>query len=282
MSAVPRPVPQRRCSVAGCDRPAIARGWCHAHYSRWLRDGDPQPDRPVQHVAETSPCGLPACQSPVYARGFCEKHYKRILRRGDPHDREYPETCTVDGCDRPHDAQGYCHGHYLRLQRTGDVQPDVPLSRRKQPRSCRVEGCDSATHAKGLCQTHRRRERQHGEPLSDEPVRKKGEAWLHHGYRHVCVPPELRWLTDGETNAAEHRLVMAMQLGRALLPDEVVHHVNGVKTDNRLENLELWSTYHPKGQRVQDKIQFAVEMLRRYAPGLLRPGVVPEAHEGDT
>lgn len=63
---------------------------------------------------------------------------------------------------------------------------------------------------------------------------------------------------------AEHVAVMVESIGRPMLPHETVHHKNGVRDDNRIENLELWSTSQPRGQRIEDKVAWAREILALY------------------
>ena len=62
----------------------------------------------------------------------------------------------------------------------------------------------------------------------------------------------------------EHRRVIEEFIGRILNPKENVHHINGNKLDNSKENLEIWSTNHPPGQKLEDKIKWAKEFLKSY------------------
>lgn len=57
---------------------------------------------------------------------------------------------------------------------------------------------------------------------------------------------------------------MAEAIGRPLLPGENVHHRNGVRDDNRVENLELWTTCQTPGKRVRDLVRFANSIIERY------------------
>jgi len=69
------------------------------------------------------------------------------------------------------------------------------------------------------------------------------------------------YLNTGKAEVPVHRIVMEEHLGRPLTATETVHHINGQRADNRLENLELWDHAQPHGQRVPDKIAWCIEYL---------------------
>lgn len=70
-----------------------------------------------------------------------------------------------------------------------------------------------------------------------------------YGYLAQIMPEDWPWpgMCAASGYILQHRLVMARHLGRALTRDETVHHVNGVKTDNRPENLQVMHGKHGKG-----------------------------------
>ncbi len=99
-------------------------------------------------------------------------------------------------------------------------------------------------------------------------VGRRGGRWK--GGRHLDKNGYTQIWDPGHPNSnkngyvLEHRQVMSNHLDRPLTSDESVHHKNGIRTDNRIENLELWSRYQPTGQRVQDLVAWAREILDKY------------------
>lgn len=172
------------------------------------------------------------------------------------------QTCSVDGCTLSVRARSWCNAHYLRWRAEGDVLADVPIRTRSKGRKCVIEGCDQSYWARGWCSDHYERWRRWGDPQAELRRARNGE-----GSRGLNQDGYVRIRTRGEPgknqrlHIFEHRKVMEEMLGRKLIPGETVHHKNGVRHDNRPENLELWVSTR-SGQRVADLVAFVVEHYR--------------------
>ena len=83
------------------------------------------------------------------------------------------------------------------------------------------------------------------------------------GHRYVDSHGYTVVVCTGGRLEREHRLVMERVLGRRLAPGESVHHRNGIRSDNRPENLELWFRGQPAGQRVGDLLRYVATQHRR-------------------
>ena len=184
--------------------------------------------------------------------------------------RPMKNTCTIEWCVREVKGHGYCNAHLVRSRRGKDM--DVPLRRvlrgDERPELCTWEGCTEKHHAAFLCALHYHR-KYDGRPM-DNPnrysARVPGVSYKKtpQGYMQTWMPGHPKAMNRGYVLA--HRLVMEEHLGRYLLPGENVHHRNGVRDDNRLENLELWASTQPAGQRVLELLEWARGIVDRYSP----------------
>lgn len=102
----------------------------------------------------------------------------------------------------------------------------------------------------------------HGDPLfaAPKPLHTKKSS---NGYILIYRPDHTNSQKDGYI--LEHRQVMSEILMRPLLPKEEVHHKNKIRDDNRPSNLELWTTSQPPGGRVEDLLEWAVELIDLYS-----------------
>lgn len=170
------------------------------------------------------------------------------------------KTCIVENCNNQSQSLGFCPKHYARYKTHGDPNVVAKRGRKNYQEYCSLEHCDNPHEAKGYCDKHYRRFKKHG--TTDGPQRNSRYVDSQ-GYVIVSVPDKWRNTID-QYRIQEHRLVMMEHLGRPLYPEETVHHKNGIRDDNSLSNLELWASCHPSGQRVEDLVEFAEQILDKY------------------
>lgn len=118
--------------------------------------------------------------------------------------------------------------------------------------------CDREFHF-----TPRQRAPFYCKPCFPEVARRKATRIYIEGERFIGANGYADIVVSGK-RYPEHRKIMEDFLERKLTKGESVHHKNGLRSDNRLENLELWNSSHPSGARVADQVAWALAILAKY------------------
>lgn len=156
----------RTCSIDGCAKPAISRGWCPMHYRRWNLYGNPEEPSHSEHAKL---CGVAKCGKSHLSKGLCSKHYARMRKHGDENYEPIVierGMCEVPTCIEPIVARGWCQRHWARWKRTGNPEG----STRIQTEQCTVSGCTYTGTHRGVCGKHYQRLARHGSPFATSRI----------------------------------------------------------------------------------------------------------------
>lgn len=252
----------KACKIENCEKRVTASGMCSAHYSKQRKYGDPLAGR----TNAGGVCEISGCDDFVKCHRMCRLHYDRWRKHGDASIVRKEKRCTVAGCGEKHRANGYCEFHNGRARHcNGD--PLGGGSRKLSPNSqsgCSVDGCDKKAISKHLCTKHFSKLKKYGSPTGGGVQDGRSKEWRVNKIGYVYKFDPQSPYAGKNRLVYQHRQVMAEAIGRPLDGTENVHHKNGDRADNRIENLELWIKSQPAGQRVSDQVKWAREILEKY------------------
>lgn len=247
------------CSVENCDRESQSKsgGLCGAHKKRLKKHGDILELIPLRVNNIGHKCKILQCERKAEKKNLCPCHYQRLTIYGDINadkpiktpSSNLDKNCSVESCSKKSKVDGMCQSHYNRFHkglRGEELEKPIKLSSKKYGTTpCCIEGCQNYAKVKSMCTLHYARVKNNGDP---GPVNRQTALA---GTRRVVNKRGYVQLAYGKL---EHTAVMELFLGRKLKKGEFVHHLNGIRTDNSISNLELWDKSHPPGQRLEDKI----------------------------
>lgn len=214
-------------------------------------------------MAKGDLCAAEGCGKPHYSKTWCRTHYRRLLNFGDPHYvRPLPPPAPTEqrchGCKQTLNLSAFAKNQKMCRQCRKERYAINNYSAGKRCRDCNKPQVNTAMT--GQCNQCRAAEKRRN-AKETRYINAQGYAVLTGHYDHPNRQQRGQIL--------EHVFVMAQKLGRPLVTGENVHHINGVRDDNRPENLELWSRSQPPGQRIADKVEWAKELLSLYEPEAL-------------
>ncbi|MYW67146.1 hypothetical protein GTY65_24205 [Streptomyces sp. SID8379] len=294
-----------KCKAPNCSDSRIGRlDWCNRHYQRIRRNGDLEPRKTG-----------PKPRLPMLKCARCALSFKGTARQATAQQDGRPVYCSR-GCQKAANLVtlpcAACGADVVR--RAVDVRNGRTFcnaecrNRASKPRTGATKEClqcgtdfyvikalaETARYCSVPCKTAAARSRQvtrecdHcGEQYTRAPstIGRFCSKPCEHAFRTgngagYINADGYRVISQGSGKSAkgEHRLVVERLLGRLLLPTETVHHVNGVRHDNRADgplamdergrlrsgNLELWSHSHPRGQEIGPKLDHARSLLALY------------------
>lgn len=235
------------CKIDGCGKKAVAFHLCSTHYSKLKKYGDPTLGRTNDGNA---------------------KERKRLRAKLKPKpEQQKKAACSIEGCANFVRAKGWCQYHYDTWRRKGD--PLAKTIKRLPPNSlgaCKIDGCKNKAVSNHLCPKHREKFVKYGDPLGGWEQNGRSKEWHIRKGGYVIKFDRSSLHANKITGIVfQHRQVMGELIGRPLRSDENVHHKNGNRADNRPENLEMWISGQPAGQRVRDQVEWAKYILKEYA-----------------